>query len=113
MSGVGSVPGLNNGNPVVFMDITIGGHSAGRIKMELFADVVPKTAENFRQFCTGEYKKMGKPVGYKNSGFHRIIKGFMCQGGDFQKGGVWREREGGREGERGREGEGGRKRYAD
>lgn len=36
-------------NPVVFFDITIGGHDAGRIKMELFADKVPKTAENFRQ----------------------------------------------------------------
>jgi peptidyl-prolyl isomerase H (cyclophilin H) len=43
-------------NPVVFFDITIGGHAAGRIKMELFADKVPKTAENFRQLCTGEYK---------------------------------------------------------
>lgn len=88
MSGVGSVPGLNNGNPVVFMDISIGGHSAGRIKMELFADVVPKTADNFRQFCTGEHRKAGKPLGYKDSSFHRIIKGFMCQGGDFQKGGA-------------------------
>lgn len=48
MSGVGSIPGLANGNPVVFFDVSIGGHSAGRIKMELFADVVPKTAENFR-----------------------------------------------------------------
>eukprot|EP01048_Picozoa_sp_COSAG05_P014022 COSAG05_NODE_1550_length_4581_cov_2.287595_4_plen_54_part_00 len=38
-------------NPIVFFDITIGGHNAGRIKMELFADKVPKTAENFRQVC--------------------------------------------------------------
>eukprot|EP00897_Mesotaenium_endlicherianum_P004128 jgi/Mesen1/3743/ME000204S03004 len=46
----------NTKNPVVFFDITIGGVAAGRIKMELFADVVPKTAENFRQLCTGEYR---------------------------------------------------------
>ena len=48
-------------NPVVFFDITIDNHKVGRIKMELFADVVPKTAENFRQMCTGEFKKFNKP----------------------------------------------------
>ena len=87
MSGLGSVPGAGaNGNPVVFLDITIGGHNAGRISMELFADVVPRTAENFRQFCTGEHQKQGKPVGFKGSSFHRVIKGFMVQGGDFVRG---------------------------
>ena len=70
-------------NPVVFFDITIGNTEIGRIKMELFANVVPKTAENFRQFCTGEYKKDGVPIGYKNCSFHRVIKDFMIQGGDF------------------------------
>ncbi|KAJ3123942.1 hypothetical protein HK098_001531 [Nowakowskiella sp. JEL0407] len=70
-------------NPVVFFDITIGGQPAGRLKMELFADVVPKTAENFRQLCTGEYLKNGIPQGYKNTHFHRIIKDFMIQSGDF------------------------------
>eukprot|EP01095_Lingulamoeba_sp_RSL-Kostka_P018118 TRINITY_DN978_c3_g3_i1.p1 TRINITY_DN978_c3_g3~~TRINITY_DN978_c3_g3_i1.p1 ORF type:complete len:180 (+),score=53.27 TRINITY_DN978_c3_g3_i1:101-640(+) len=76
----------NDSNPVVFFDISIGGTAVGRIKMELFADVVPKTAENFRQLCTGEYKKHGLPTGYKNCKFHRIIKDFMIQGGDFING---------------------------
>jgi peptidyl-prolyl isomerase H (cyclophilin H) len=73
-------------NPVVFFDISIGGQAQGRMKMELFADKVPKTAENFRQLCTGEYKVNGKPQGYKNCTFHRVIKDFMIQGGDFING---------------------------
>ncbi|KAG0202720.1 cytochrome P450 monooxygenase 7 [Mortierella sp. GBA30] len=73
-------------NPIVFFDVSIGGRPAGRMKMELFADVVPKTAENFRQLCTGEYKKNGVPQGYKGCTFHRVIKDFMIQGGDFLKG---------------------------
>jgi len=76
----------NPHNPVVFFDVTIGGHNAGRIVMELFADVTPKTAENFRQFCTGEYRKADVPLGYRGSPFHRVIKDFMLQGGDFLKG---------------------------
>lgn len=79
-------------NPIVFMDISIGGVPAGRLKMELFSDKCPKTAENFRQLCTGEYRLAGKPQGYKNCKFHRVIKEFMVQGGDFLKGdgtGCW------------------------
>jgi peptidyl-prolyl isomerase H (cyclophilin H) len=46
---------IGRGNPVVFFDVSIGGVGVGRIKMELFADVCPRTAENFRQFCTGKF----------------------------------------------------------
>ena len=55
----------------------------GRMIFELFADVVPKTCENFREFCTGEYRRDGVPLGYKGAIFHRVIKDFMIQGGDF------------------------------
>lgn len=74
---------VGRGNPVVFMDVSIAGMPQGRLKIELFADVVPKTAENFRQLCTGEFQRNGFPVGYKGCAFHRIVKGFMVQGGDF------------------------------
>ncbi|KAK2811954.1 Peptidyl-prolyl cis-trans isomerase H [Emmonsiellopsis sp. PD_5] len=77
----------NSTNPVVFFDLTLGGEPLGRIKMELFADVTPRTAENFRQFCTGETKNArGRPQGYKGCKFHRVIKDFMIQGGDFING---------------------------
>ncbi|GAM17814.1 hypothetical protein SAMD00019534_009890 [Acytostelium subglobosum LB1] len=72
-------------NPIVFFDISIGGQPIGRIKIELYADVVPRTAENFRQFCTGEYRKSGQPIGYKGCSFHKVSKDFMIQGGDFVK----------------------------
>ena len=73
-------------NPVVFFDIRVGNADIGRILMELYFDLVPRTAENFRQFCTGEAKRDGVPLGYKNTSFHRVIKDFMIQGGDFVNG---------------------------
>lgn len=67
--------------PHVFFDVSIGGTPAGRITMELYSDLVPKTAENFRCLCTGEkgIGKSGKPLHYKDSAFHRVIKQFMIQ----------------------------------
>ena len=75
-------------NPRVFFDISIGATPKGRVTFELFADVVPRTAENFRALCTGEKGagSAGKPLHFKGSSFHRVIKGFMCQGGDFTRG---------------------------
>lgn len=81
-------PAMAETNPKVFFDITIGDQPAGRIVMELRADVVPKTAENFRALCTGENGTgtSGQPLHYKGSTFHRVIPNFMCQGGDFTAG---------------------------
>eukprot|EP00929_Paragymnodinium_shiwhaense_P115459 TRINITY_DN8435_c0_g1_i1.p1 TRINITY_DN8435_c0_g1~~TRINITY_DN8435_c0_g1_i1.p1 ORF type:complete len:286 (-),score=66.42 TRINITY_DN8435_c0_g1_i1:94-951(-) len=77
-------------NPVVFMDVEVRGEgsrgrveASGRLEIELFADVVPKTAENFRCLCTGE---KGKDLHFKGATFHRIIPGFMAQGGDITHG---------------------------
>ncbi|PWA47472.1 Cyclophilin-like peptidyl-prolyl cis-trans isomerase domain-containing protein [Artemisia annua] len=78
----------NKKNPCVFLDLSIDGSPAERIVIELFANVVPRTAENFRALCTGEKgtgSTTGKPLHYKGVVFHRIIKGFIAQGGDFSK----------------------------
>jgi len=69
-----------------FFDITIGGAPAGRITFNLFDDVTPRTCANFRALCRGDSNKRtkkGKKLHYKGSGFHRVIKEFMLQGGDF------------------------------
>lgn len=75
------------GNPKVFFDIEIGGDKTGRIVFELFKNVVPKTAENFRALCAGDQgvAKTGQPLHFKGCTFHRIIKNFMIQGGDFTR----------------------------
>lgn len=75
--------------PRCFFDVALGGLNIGRIVFELYSDVAPKTAENFRALCTGE-KGTGivteKPLHYKNVIFHRVVKDFMIQSGDFSAG---------------------------
>lgn len=65
-------------NPRVYLTVTADDQALGTIVIELFAHIVPKTAENFRMLCTG-----GKGFGLRNSIFHRVIPDFMCQGGDI------------------------------
>jgi len=75
-------------NPHVFFDLKHGENDLGRVEMELFKSIVPRTVENFRALCTGEKGEgmSGKPLHFKGSKFHRIIPGFMMQGGDFTMG---------------------------
>nr|CAD7413998.1 unnamed protein product [Timema poppensis] len=75
--------------PRCFFDIEVGGLPMGRVVFELFSDVCPITCENFRALCTGEKgvgKVTGKPLHYKGIIFHRVVKDFMVQGGDFSVG---------------------------
>lgn len=78
-------------NPVVFFDLHTPQRTLGRVSIELFADVVPAAAENFRSLCTGE-RGEGRwhpvpgaklPLTYKGVPFHRIIPNFCVQGGDI------------------------------
>lgn len=83
------VPGANPNNPKVFFDITIGGNAIGRIVMVLYDDIVPKTVANFLALCKGDSTKTastGHALSFKGCSFHRVIKDFMIQGGDFTKG---------------------------
>ncbi|XP_055639060.1 peptidyl-prolyl cis-trans isomerase D [Toxorhynchites rutilus septentrionalis] len=76
----------DSNNPLVFFDIQIDEEKVGRLLIELRADVVPKTAENFRALCTGEKgcsKNTGTRLHFKGSKFHKIKPLFMCQGGDI------------------------------
>ena len=70
----------------VFFDIAIDNEDAGRVEMDLFC-ATPKTSNNFRALCTGEvgFGPMGKRLHFKNSDFHRVIPGFMAQGGDITR----------------------------
>uniref|UniRef100_A0A7M4FB55 E3 SUMO-protein ligase RanBP2 n=1 Tax=Crocodylus porosus TaxID=8502 RepID=A0A7M4FB55_CROPO len=67
-------------NPVVYFEVSADDEPIGHVTMELFSNIVPRTAENFRALCTGE-----KGFGFKNSTFFRIVPDFMCQGGDITK----------------------------
>ncbi|KAH8044758.1 peptidyl-prolyl cis-trans isomerase [Aureococcus anophagefferens] len=81
---VDEVAGLP-GNPRVFFDVDIDGKRVGRIEMELFASLCPKTCENFRCLCTGE-RGVGLsdvPLWFKGNVFHRVLPDFMCQAGDL------------------------------
>jgi peptidylprolyl isomerase len=76
-------------NPKVYLDLTIGGQRVGRVVIELYADKVPMTAENFRLLCTGERgtgRWSGRRLHYKGVPFHPVLPGFMCQGGDITAG---------------------------
>merc|ERR1712038_1834849 len=77
---VNVVPNANGDNPHVFFDISQGDKKLGRIVMQLYVDITPKTAGNFKAICTGDNDDN---LTYKNSIFHRVIKGFMIQGGDI------------------------------
>ena len=73
-------------NYKVFLEITIGSRQIGKIVLELFNDLTPKTADNFKALCTGEkgYSSKGnKKLHYLSSKFHRVIDDFMIQGGDI------------------------------
>jgi len=69
--------------PNVFFKIARGGKELGVVEFELYDDIVPRTTENFRQLCLGSKKVGNTPLHYKGSSFHRVIKQFMIQGGDF------------------------------
>mmetsp|Transcript_72361 Transcript_72361/g.157861 ORF Transcript_72361/g.157861 Transcript_72361/m.157861 type:complete len:183 (+) Transcript_72361:150-698(+) len=84
-----AVSSLGDGQLYVYMEAEISNVNIGRMIFKLYQNICPKTVENFRCLCTGErgagiITKM--PLHYKGAKFHRIIPGFMAQGGDFELG---------------------------
>jgi peptidylprolyl isomerase len=79
---------ISGKNPRVYFDMEIGGKLAGRIVIELFSNIVPHTAENFRALCTGEsgLGQSKKPLHFIGSCFHSVIPNLMCHGGDITNG---------------------------
>uniref|UniRef100_A0A1A8J8D9 peptidylprolyl isomerase n=1 Tax=Nothobranchius kuhntae TaxID=321403 RepID=A0A1A8J8D9_NOTKU len=75
--------------PQCYFDVELNREPVGRIVFQLFSDVCPRTSKNFLSLCTGERgtgKVTGKKLCYKGSTFHRVVKNFMIQGGDFTEG---------------------------
>lgn len=75
--------------PRVYLDVAISGRPTGRLIIELYQDIVPKTAENFRCLCTGEKgvsRSSGAKLHYKGTRFYRVTHGFGCEGGDIVAG---------------------------
>ena len=96
-SAMGADAAHSDSNPIVYLDVAIGNAKDAeprRVTIELFANIVPRTAENFRCLCTGERatgvnapNKIGQSrLHLKGTSFHRVIAGFMAQGGDTTKG---------------------------
>ena len=69
-----------------WFDMSIGGEAAGRIRLGLFGEVTPLTVANFVGLVRGGSERNGRPLHYKGSRMHRIMPGFMLQGGDFTRG---------------------------
>lgn len=85
------VIGERTRNPIVYFDMSLDGKAIGRLTFELRADVVPRTANNFRALCTGERGHLdGVALHYKGSVLHRVVRNSHCQGGDLKNGdGTW------------------------
>ena len=82
-------PGLlHPDNPVVFFDLTIGEQAAGRMQIELFSHMLPKTCDNFLQLCTGDYVVDGRPIGYKRTSISKIVRDSYLLGGNLGPGPV-------------------------
>ncbi|KAH7484139.1 hypothetical protein KRP22_005325 [Phytophthora ramorum] len=80
--------GSDRGPPLVYLDLCVGDQPPRRLHIELFHEELPTTTDNFRLLCTGELRGNGKvkALWYKNTRFHRVIPGFMMQGGDITHG---------------------------